>query len=179
MDNANTITDMAKTSNSVYEIVSDMATRQDSLEEKLATLEDKLQGLQEQLDLLPDVLSKCLLQHQDKVEQRRNFLHPDMANTAPPSLQTSAPLAPVPLGSPLMLPHSSEDPPNEHELNQIQTNYRHEADELPPAQIDYEHEQQPSQQQKHDEPEISESSPNNINTKSNSDELNSQDDNRH
>ncbi|XP_076243348.1 small conductance calcium-activated potassium channel [Calliopsis andreniformis] len=82
MDNANTITDMAKTQNTVYEIVSDMSTRQDALEERLVGLEDrligleeKLTGLQGQLELLPGELTKCLA----RMEQRRNFLHPDTA----------------------------------------------------------------------------------------------------
>jgi potassium intermediate/small conductance calcium-activated channel subfamily N len=46
MDNANTITDMAKTQNTVYEIVSDMATRQDTMEERITRLEDKIQHIQ-------------------------------------------------------------------------------------------------------------------------------------
>lgn len=46
MDNANTITDMAKTQNTVYEIVSDMSTRQDALEERISSLEDKIQTVQ-------------------------------------------------------------------------------------------------------------------------------------
>ncbi|KOB77987.1 Calcium-activated potassium channel, partial [Operophtera brumata] len=46
MDNANTITDMAKTQNTVYEIVSDMSTRQDTIEERLTSLEDKITSLQ-------------------------------------------------------------------------------------------------------------------------------------
>ncbi|XP_076671024.1 small conductance calcium-activated potassium channel isoform X2 [Andrena cerasifolii] len=82
MDNANTISDMAKTQNTVYEIVSDMSTRQDALEERLVGLEDrligleeKLTGLQGQLELLPGELTKCLA----RMEQRRNFLHPDTA----------------------------------------------------------------------------------------------------
>ncbi|KAF5284106.1 hypothetical protein FQA39_LY17097, partial [Lamprigera yunnana] len=57
MDNANTITDMAKTQNTVYEIVSDMSTRQDTLEDRLATVEDKLVTLQEQIELLPDLIA--------------------------------------------------------------------------------------------------------------------------
>lgn len=48
MDNANTITDMAKTQNTVYEIVSDMSTRQDTIDERLSSLEDKFQTLQVQ-----------------------------------------------------------------------------------------------------------------------------------
>jgi len=46
MDNANTITDMAKTQNTVYEIVSDMSTRQDALEERIGSLEEKIQTVQ-------------------------------------------------------------------------------------------------------------------------------------
>ncbi|XP_062715420.1 small conductance calcium-activated potassium channel protein isoform X8 [Aedes albopictus] len=104
MDNANTITDMAKTQNTVYEIVSDMSTRQDSLEERITSLEDKLQSIQTQIENLPEVLSRCLTQHQERIDQRRNFLHPDAAVTGSSSgLPTPAP----PLGSPMMLPHSS------------------------------------------------------------------------
>ncbi|KAG5672746.1 hypothetical protein PVAND_002845 [Polypedilum vanderplanki] len=124
MDNANTITDMAKTSNTVYEIVSDMSSRQDALEERLSGLEEKLQMLQEQLESLPDVLSRCLTQHQDRVEQRRNFLHPDMANSSSSpqvgmSLPPPPPLLPsAPIGSPLF-PHSSnsKNPPLENETS--------------------------------------------------------------
>ncbi|XP_050461262.1 small conductance calcium-activated potassium channel protein [Cataglyphis hispanica] len=86
MDNANTITDMAKTQNTVYEIVSDMSTRQDAVEERLVGLEDRLVGLEEklttlqgQLELLPEELTRCLAQHAERMEQRRNFLHPDTA----------------------------------------------------------------------------------------------------
>ncbi|XP_043285244.1 small conductance calcium-activated potassium channel protein isoform X2 [Venturia canescens] len=79
MDNANTITDMAKTQNTMYEIVSDMSTRQDTLEERLVSLDDKLTSLQEQLDMLPEALTRCMAQHAERLEQRRNFLHPDTA----------------------------------------------------------------------------------------------------
>lgn len=107
MDNANTITDMAKvyeiliflkelmvvkiycrsqTQNTVYEIVSDMNTRQDALEQRLGSLEDqlvnveeKLTSLQNHLEILPEELTRCLAQHAERMEQRRNFLHPDMA----------------------------------------------------------------------------------------------------
>ncbi|XP_055599863.1 small conductance calcium-activated potassium channel protein isoform X4 [Uranotaenia lowii] len=104
MDNANTITDMAKTQNTVYEIVSDMSTRQDTLEERITSLEDKMQALQTQIENLPEALTRCLVQHQERMDQRRNFLHPDAAVTGSSSgLPTPAP----PLGSPLMLPHSS------------------------------------------------------------------------
>ncbi|XP_055629148.1 small conductance calcium-activated potassium channel protein isoform X3 [Toxorhynchites rutilus septentrionalis] len=107
MDNANTITDMAKTQNTVYEIVSDMSSRQDGLEERITTLEDKLQAIQTQIENLPEVLSRCLTQHQERMDQRRNFLHPDAAVTGSSSgLPTPAP----PLGSPMLLPHSRSVP---------------------------------------------------------------------
>ncbi|XP_011193347.1 small conductance calcium-activated potassium channel protein isoform X15 [Zeugodacus cucurbitae] len=105
MDNANTITDMAKTQNTVYEIISDMSSRQDSIEERLTNLEDKLQTLQDHLESLPDIMSRCLTQHQERIEQRKNFLHPDAAVT---SVQAS----PQSLfnASPMLFPHSRSVP---------------------------------------------------------------------
>jgi hypothetical protein len=67
MDNANTITDMAKTQNTVYEIVSDMSTRQDALEERITSLEDKIQLVQVwsiKLNTHPEsVLNETLIVH--------------------------------------------------------------------------------------------------------------------
>ncbi|XP_066986026.1 small conductance calcium-activated potassium channel protein isoform X3 [Macrobrachium rosenbergii] len=85
MDNANTVTDMAKTQNTVYELVSDMSGRQDVLDERVSSLEDRLASIQESLEALPDVLTRCLQKHQESLDQRRatapssNSLHPDMA----------------------------------------------------------------------------------------------------
>jgi len=63
-----------------------MSTRQDAVEERLVGLEDRLVGLEEkltslqgQLELLPEELTRCLAQHAERMEQRRNFLHPDTA----------------------------------------------------------------------------------------------------
>lgn len=73
----------------------------------------------------------------------------------------------------------SKDPPTEHEINQNQTNYRHEPDQptsQPSTTIDYEHEHQQQQPKQHESEKTEQA---NINSKSNSDELNSQDDNRH
>ncbi|XP_067638120.1 small conductance calcium-activated potassium channel protein isoform X3 [Eurosta solidaginis] len=101
MDNANTITDMAKTQNTVYEIISDMSSRQDAIEERLTSLEDKLQSIQDHIESLPDIISRCLTQHHERIEQRKNFLHPDAAAT---SIQPS----PQSLfnASPMLFPHS-------------------------------------------------------------------------
>ncbi|XP_039291578.1 small conductance calcium-activated potassium channel protein isoform X2 [Nilaparvata lugens] len=96
MDNANTITDMAKTQSSVYEIVSDMSQRYDTIEERLLGLEDKLSNIHEQVEMLSDLLSRCLEQGNnsintnntlsltptsalDRANERRNFLHPESA----------------------------------------------------------------------------------------------------
>ncbi|KAF0299531.1 Small conductance calcium-activated potassium channel protein [Amphibalanus amphitrite] len=81
MDNASTITDMAKVQNSVYELVVDMNTRQELADERVSGLEERLAAMQEQLEQLPDVLTRCLAAHQEQLEQRRqpHTLHPEMA----------------------------------------------------------------------------------------------------
>ncbi|ALC48368.1 SK [Drosophila busckii] len=106
MDNANTITDMAKTQNTVYEIISDMSSRQDAIEERLTNLEDKMQSLQqEHMESLPDILSRCLTQHQERIEQRRNFLHPDTAAAAIQPIQQAPPQSMF-NAAPMLFPHS-------------------------------------------------------------------------
>ncbi|XP_030382007.1 small conductance calcium-activated potassium channel protein isoform X4 [Scaptodrosophila lebanonensis] len=106
MDNANTITDMAKTQNTVYEIISDMSSRQDAIEERLTNLEDKMQSIQEHMESLPDLLSRCLTQHQERIEQRRNFLHPD---TAAAPIQQPTPQSMF-NAAPMLFPHSRSVP---------------------------------------------------------------------
>lgn len=56
--------------------------------------------IQEQLEALPELISRCLTQHQERIDQRRNFLHPDTAAV------TSAILPTPSIGSPLLIPHS-------------------------------------------------------------------------
>ncbi|XP_022168844.1 small conductance calcium-activated potassium channel protein isoform X4 [Myzus persicae] len=123
MDNANTITDMAKTQNTVYEIVSDMSNRYDAFEERLVNLEDKLVALQEQLELLPEILTRCIAQNQQNqqntsnlsstTESRRNFLHPESAAAVAtgglmqPSVSSPAGSMTGVGGNPLMFPSSS------------------------------------------------------------------------
>ncbi|CAG2162945.1 unnamed protein product [Oppiella nova] len=63
MDNANTITDMAKLQNNVYEIVSDINARQELLDEKMITIEDRMSMIYEQIEALPDLLTKVIQQN--------------------------------------------------------------------------------------------------------------------
>lgn len=56
-----------------------MNVRHETFEGQLNSLEDKLTALQEQLELLPEALTRYLAQHTERLEQRRNFLHPDTA----------------------------------------------------------------------------------------------------
>ncbi|XP_076343218.1 small conductance calcium-activated potassium channel protein-like [Tachypleus tridentatus] len=83
MDSASTITDMAKTQNTVYEIVSDMNQRQETLEERVASLEERLGIIQEQIQSLPETLSLSLAQHLGQkhvpADHRQTHLHPDDA----------------------------------------------------------------------------------------------------
>jgi len=88
MDNANTITDMAKTQNTVYEIVSDLSGRQDHLEDRLSTIEEKLIGMGELLEGLPGVLSGIL----GRSSSGTNLLRPESASQIPHSKSGSTPL---------------------------------------------------------------------------------------
>ncbi|KAG8307560.1 Small conductance calcium-activated potassium channel protein 2 [Homalodisca vitripennis] len=130
---------MAKTQNTVYEIVSDMSSRYDSLEERIIGLEDKLVNIQEQVELLPDLINRVLTQHQqaqaasnkdnatnsnnnsnstDRSNERRNFLHPESAalpnaNPALLSHSRSVPTTSAPYhwpASPILPPISSRTP---------------------------------------------------------------------
>nr|XP_037874276.1 small conductance calcium-activated potassium channel protein isoform X7 [Bombyx mori] len=137
MDNANTITDMAKdpfllqTQNTVYEIVSDMSTRQDTIEERLTSLEEKLTTLQEQVNSLPDVMARCLQQCWERAEQRRNFLHPDTAAVPTPPSSTITPYArampsashpwpPSPVLQPSARTHSAPESTTAHSPTPVQ-----------------------------------------------------------
>jgi len=55
------------------------------------------------MESLPDLLSRCLTQHQERIEQRRNFLHPDTAAVAP--IQAPTPQSMF-NAAPMLFPHS-------------------------------------------------------------------------
>lgn len=98
MDNANTITDMAKTQNSVYEMVSDMNARQELFDERLTTLEERLAAIHEQLDALPDALARCCLQLQHLQNPSTVPSHPTHQPLGPmdPSLHPNQTVVPHP-----------------------------------------------------------------------------------
>lgn len=53
---------------------------------------------QDQLQTLPELIARCLTQHQERVDQRRNFLHPDTAAASTSMIPTTP--------SPLLIPQS-------------------------------------------------------------------------
>lgn len=60
MDNSTTITDMAKTQNNVYELVSDINSKSELLQERIINLEEKLGLISEQFESLPELLAKII-----------------------------------------------------------------------------------------------------------------------
>lgn len=55
------------------------------------------------MESLPDIITRCLSQHQERVEQRKNFLHPDTAAQALQPSHTPTPLFNTPS---MQFPHS-------------------------------------------------------------------------
>ncbi|XP_065566783.1 small conductance calcium-activated potassium channel protein 1-like isoform X2 [Artemia franciscana] len=92
MDNANTITDISKTQNAVYEIVSELNTRQDIIDDRLNRFEEKLQAMLETLEDLHD----NLLRPRHSCEDKNNkFLRPDAAITYPPVAHVHQKIQPI------------------------------------------------------------------------------------
>lgn len=60
MENANTITDMAKTQTTMYELISEMNLRQEALTDRMDTLEDRMTDIRRQLDFLPALIYRQL-----------------------------------------------------------------------------------------------------------------------
>lgn len=68
MDNANTVTDMAKTLNTVFEIISDITSQHEVLESKFIELERRL-----------DLQAECLLSMNEKLDLMLDRLAPTLA----------------------------------------------------------------------------------------------------
>ncbi|TMW51539.1 hypothetical protein DOY81_003370 [Sarcophaga bullata] len=62
-----------------------------------------MQYKQDHMESLPDIITRCLTQHQERVEQRKNFLHPDTAAQALQPPHTPTPMFNTPS---MQFPHS-------------------------------------------------------------------------
>lgn len=80
MDNANTVTDMAKTLNTVFEIISDITSQHEVLESKFIELEKRLDLQAECLLSINDKLDLML----DKTNTSSTYLHNLAKNTTNP-----------------------------------------------------------------------------------------------
>lgn len=58
------------------------------------------------MEALPDMLTRCLSQHQERIDQRRNFLHPDTAAVTTATIPPTPTIPPPLIGSPLLIPHA-------------------------------------------------------------------------
>ncbi|GIY64215.1 small conductance calcium-activated potassium channel protein [Caerostris darwini] len=104
MDNANTISDMAKTSNSIYEVVSDLSQRQLALEERIQATTERLIAIQETLDSLPDIIM-CRIQACRKPSLHQPGTGPSWASISSVNLPTSQRRS-CTLGIPTIVPRS-------------------------------------------------------------------------
>lgn len=56
------------------------------MEERISSIEERLNTIQEHLEGLPDIIQRCLQQHQQKGEQQRHhYLHPEDAMQSGPN----------------------------------------------------------------------------------------------
>ncbi|GFQ90248.1 small conductance calcium-activated potassium channel protein [Trichonephila clavata] len=104
MDNANTISDMAKTSNSIYEVVSDLSQRLLSLEDRLQAATERIVAIQETLDTLPDLLM-CRIQATRKPSFHQPGTGPSWASISSVNLPASQRRS-CTLGIPTIVPRS-------------------------------------------------------------------------
>ncbi|XP_077510807.1 small conductance calcium-activated potassium channel isoform X2 [Amblyomma americanum] len=114
MDNANTITDMAKTQNSVYEMVSDMNARQELFDERLASLEERLAAIHEQLEALPEAVARScgayVLQQPQPPASSQSYPPGSMPECAVLGGPQQQPLPPQPQQPPLQPRHTHLHP---------------------------------------------------------------------
>ncbi|XP_006001686.1 small conductance calcium-activated potassium channel protein 2 [Latimeria chalumnae] len=65
-DQANTLVDLAKTQNVMYDIVSELQERNEDLEKRIVTLENKLDSLNVSLQALPGLVTQAISQQQQE-----------------------------------------------------------------------------------------------------------------
>uniref|UniRef100_A0AAY4AIT6 Calmodulin-binding domain-containing protein n=1 Tax=Denticeps clupeoides TaxID=299321 RepID=A0AAY4AIT6_9TELE len=63
-DQANTLVDLAKTQNVMYDLVSELQERSEELDKRIGTLEDKLESVSSTLQALPCLISQAISQQQ-------------------------------------------------------------------------------------------------------------------
>ncbi|NXA56457.1 KCNN2 protein, partial [Nothocercus julius] len=73
-DQANTLVDLAKTQNIMYDMISDLNERSEDFEKRIATLETKLETLIGSIQALPGLISQTISQ------QQRDFLEAQIQN---------------------------------------------------------------------------------------------------
>ncbi|XP_040273403.1 small conductance calcium-activated potassium channel protein 1 [Bufo bufo] len=103
-DQANTLVDLAKTQNVMYDLMSELQERNDDLEKRIITLETKIDSLNGTLHALPGLIAQALLREQGELflmRSHRPFLPSNSSDNSwtPPRRRTS----------PSTAPHTSSD----------------------------------------------------------------------
>ncbi|XP_068090223.1 small conductance calcium-activated potassium channel protein 2-like isoform X2 [Hyperolius riggenbachi] len=103
-DQANTLVDLAKTQNVMYDLMSDLQERNDDLEKRIVTLETKIDSLNDTLHALPGLIAQALLREQGELFLLRSHRPFPPSNSSdnswsPPRRRTS----------PSTAPHTSSD----------------------------------------------------------------------
>ncbi|MGH0180236.1 UNVERIFIED_CONTAM: hypothetical protein FKN15_003428 [Acipenser sinensis] len=103
-DQANSLVDLAKTQNVMYDLVSELQERSEDLDKRIGTMEDKLDSITGSLQALPGLLSKAITQ------QQRDFLDGFAQRFRPASLGSERSWTPTRhRRSPSTAPHTSSD----------------------------------------------------------------------
>ncbi|XP_018410615.1 PREDICTED: small conductance calcium-activated potassium channel protein 2-like isoform X2 [Nanorana parkeri] len=103
-DQANTLVDLAKTQNVMYDLMSELQERNDDLEKRIMTLETKIDSLNGTLHALPGLIAQALLREQGELFLLRSHRPFPPSNSSdnswsPPRRRTS----------PSTAPHTSSD----------------------------------------------------------------------
>ncbi|KAM4810455.1 small conductance calcium-activated potassium channel protein 1 [Rhinophrynus dorsalis] len=103
-DQANTLVDLAKTQNVMYDLMSELQERNDDLEKRIMTLETKVDSLNTSLQALPGLIAHALLREQGELFLLRSHRPFPPSNSSdnswsPPRRRTS----------PSTAPHTSSD----------------------------------------------------------------------
>ncbi|XP_031418919.1 small conductance calcium-activated potassium channel protein 1a isoform X2 [Clupea harengus] len=103
-DQANTLVDLAKTQNVMYDLVSELQERSEELDKRIGTLEDKLDSVTGTLQALPCLISQAITQ------QQQDLLDSFMHRYRPASLGSDRSWTPSRRRrSPSTAPHTSSD----------------------------------------------------------------------